>query len=162
MSTDPDIWNAIIYGLEEWINPRENSHAISPPISEETLGCMILQEEITWGSFIEGFIHNGWAQCQQDYYTKTGSRRSGNKWEREVRHLVWNMAWELWQHRNKVKHNQETETWSQEMTVTDRAVRRLYRRYEGTIPDEDMYLYRNTLEDLLTNHNLTNRSGWDM
>jgi hypothetical protein len=58
MSTDPDIRNAFIYGFEEWINPRENHHAISPPISEEALSRMFLQEEITWGSFIEGFIHN--------------------------------------------------------------------------------------------------------
>jgi hypothetical protein len=49
----------------------------------------------------------------------------------------------------KVKHNLENEPSSQEISICDRDVKRLYRRYEGTEPQEDMYLYRLTLEDLL-------------
>jgi hypothetical protein len=58
------------------------------------------------------------------------------------------MAWELWQHRNNIEHNQENAPRAQEMTLAKREVKPLYQGYKGTVPNEDMYLYRNTLEDL--------------
>jgi len=56
------------------------------------------------------------------------------------------MAWELWQHHNNIEHNQENAPRAQEMTLAKREVKPLYQGYEGTVPNEDMYISRNTLE----------------
>jgi len=60
------------------------------------------------------------------------------------------MAWKLWHHCNKIRHSQENEPHSQEMRRCDRGCWEVvHRRYEGTVPHGDMYLYCLTLEDLL-------------
>ena len=63
------------------------------------------QEAIGWQAFFEGYLACDWAATQQTYYDWVGSRRTGRRWATEIIKKLWNIAWDLWEHRNGYVHS---------------------------------------------------------
>lgn len=51
-----------------------------------------------------------WAIIQQRYYQLLKSRRTGIRWTIALIKMLWDVAWELWEHRNEVLHEKENAT----------------------------------------------------
>ena len=47
----------------------------------------------------------GWAETQQCYFTFLRSRRMGKQWLSALILKLWDIAWDMWDHQNKVEHN---------------------------------------------------------
>jgi hypothetical protein len=65
------------------------------------------QDEVGWQSLLEGRPSLGWSEVQQRYYEWIGSRRSGLRWLTALIQKLWDIAWDMWDNRNRVLHEQE-------------------------------------------------------
>ena len=63
------------------------------------------QEKLGWRCFLEGFPAKGWAEIQEAYYGRKGSRRSGKRWLVAVLKKLSDVAWDQWEHRNGILHD---------------------------------------------------------
>ena len=68
------------------------------------------QDEVGWRSFLEGFPVKGWAEVQQRYFEFIKSKRTGKRWLVAVIKKVWEVAWDIWDHRNNVVHGKDAKT----------------------------------------------------
>ena len=65
------------------------------------------QDAIGWQSLLEGRPALGWSEVQQRYLQWIGSRRSGLRWLTALIQKLWDIAWDMWDHRNRVLHDTE-------------------------------------------------------
>jgi hypothetical protein len=65
------------------------------------------QDEIGWQSLLEGRPSLGWSEVQQRYYEWLGSRRPGLHWLTALIQKLWDIAWDMWDNRNRVLHQKE-------------------------------------------------------
>jgi hypothetical protein len=56
---------------------------------------------------LEGRPALGWSGVQQRYYEWLGGRRSGLRWLTALIQKLWDIAWDMWDNRNRVLHEQE-------------------------------------------------------
>jgi hypothetical protein len=60
------------------------------------------QDAIGWQSFLEGRPSVGWSEVQHRYYEFLDSRRTGLRWLTALIQKLWDVAWDMWDHRNRV------------------------------------------------------------
>ena len=66
------------------------------------------QEIVGWRAFLEGCPVVGWSEVQQRYYEWIKSKKSGERWLSALIQKVWDVAWDLWDHRNNVAHDKDS------------------------------------------------------
>ena len=74
------------------------------PGSESTLQK---QRRVGWVNLIYGRWSLGWQEMQSMYFQYIGARNSVKRWQSQVIRLLWNTAWDFWNFRNKVLHEQD-------------------------------------------------------
>jgi hypothetical protein len=63
-----------------------------------------LQDLIGWDYFIEGFIPATWIESQTQHFLSLNRLESGKRWASALIRKMWNIAWDLWEHRNSITH----------------------------------------------------------
>jgi len=101
--TDPTLLHIIKVYLQSWQTGVAISY--SPPRAFEQL--IQEQSQIGWHRFFEGWFSPGWRDAQQRYYLATRSTRTGRRWVTALIQKFWDIAWDLWEHRNGVLHEKE-------------------------------------------------------
>jgi hypothetical protein len=107
--------NAIIEGLQGWrtgVDYRFNGNTKAGQAG-------ILQNRMGWKHLFEGRPHKIWRQIQTTHY---GSERLGKRWIGELVKKTWQIAWDLWEHRNGILHDKNIGYCAQE---TNDKIRRL-------------------------------------
>jgi hypothetical protein len=66
------------------------------------------QDRIGWLAFFEGCIVVEWAGVQEAHFLWFGRRNTGKRWATSLVVKLWDIAWDLWDHRNQIKHNLKT------------------------------------------------------
>ena len=95
--TDPSITDALCNGLNQW-----HQHGNVPDTATDSL--MSDQNIIGWNGVLEGCFSKKWEERQDQYFLANTSKRSGFKWQVELCKRIWQIPWDLWQHRNRVEH----------------------------------------------------------
>jgi hypothetical protein len=67
------------------------------------------QDCLGWLTFFEGCIAEECAGVQHVHFLWLGRRNSGKRWATSLVVKLWEIAWDLWDHRNQIKHNIETD-----------------------------------------------------
>lgn len=102
MNTDPTIIDDIVSGLSSWYNPDDTN---IPPRNQQQLG----QDMIGWKFFVEGWLSKEWRRRQTQFLTNNHKRSSVKRWISALILKVWEVAWDLWEHRNGVEHQHDQE-----------------------------------------------------
>jgi hypothetical protein len=102
INTDPSIISDISSHLLLWYNGNdaEATAHISP--------CP-LQDIIGWNYVVEGWISIEWRQRQAHYFTANNKRNSVRRWVSALILKIWEIAWDLWEHRNGIEHEHRHE-----------------------------------------------------
>jgi hypothetical protein len=104
VDTYPDLQALVISILVSW---RTNTNpAIGTPSQLQEL--VRSQEYIGWDRFFEGFVSIEWREIQHQYYVFLKSRRTRCRWVVELLKKLWDVSWELWEHRNSALHEAES------------------------------------------------------
>ena len=95
-NTLPELRNLIIQSLKDWLLNQP------PSISN---GLALCQADIGWDYVIEGFLPTQWIDAQSNHYLSLNRLESGKRWATALILKFWNIAWDLWQHRNHTTHH---------------------------------------------------------
>jgi hypothetical protein len=146
VNTDPDIQSAILHFLQSW---RNNT---TPTITLDSDIAQLIQKQDTlgWQQFFEGWIPVCWEEAQQLYYSLIQSHCTGRRWIISLIKKLWNVAWDLWEHRNGILHNKENITTTTELRLLRQRVQTLFHLLQHLpFPAVDSYLMSQPLEILL-------------
>jgi hypothetical protein len=119
-----NVWTQAIANLETWMQKQRTEPGIIRVICAKLLAKRIhrgdtsrnfyalpavvqKQDAIGWQSFLEGRPSVGWSEVQHRYYEFLDSRRTGLRWLTALIQKLWDVAWDMWDHRNRVLHDQE-------------------------------------------------------
>jgi hypothetical protein len=73
------------------------------PVQTDSVGlqdAIQSQDAIGWDNVFEECIAKDSEQAQDDYYKWCRSRKSAWRWTIALIQKLWNVAWDLWEHRN--------------------------------------------------------------
>ena len=105
LNTDPTIVEGLLQRLRQWrtgtATPTEFE---TTPDTQQAFGN---QDGIGWQAFLEGAPAKGWSDAQQRYYDALGRRNTGERWLTAIIQKSWDVAWDLWDHRNNVVHKKD-------------------------------------------------------
>ena len=104
LNTDPNIVEGLLQRLRQWRT------GTAPPdefeTTPDTQTAFDNQDGIGWQALLEGAPAKGWSDAQQRYYDALGRRNTGERWLMVIQKL-WDVAWDLWDHRNNVLHKKD-------------------------------------------------------
>ncbi len=144
VDTDPDLQDAILLQLDSWRTGQDTRH-FSPFHLHDAIQS---QQRIGWQSFFEGWLVLEWEGIQQAFYNSLHSRCTGKRWVVSIINKLWNIAWDMWDHRNGIPHETENVESDMEMDALHRQIRVAYsRRYD--VAEKDRYLFRVSLHQLM-------------
>jgi hypothetical protein len=91
----------IIQCLTEWCStePFSSAQTDLPGV----LQAIEAQDHMGWLAFFEGCNAVEWAAVQQASFLWLGQRNAGKCWVTSMVVELWEVAWDLWDHRNQIK-----------------------------------------------------------
>jgi hypothetical protein len=146
IQTDPDIQHCIISYLHSWrYNSTVDGLSHFPFTSYNES-----QNKIGWHRFFEGWISLEWTRAQHAYYRTIKSLRNGKRWTISLIKKLWDIAWDLWQHRNGILHDSLNAVSDAELRALDRKVKDTFCSLQSlTLPANDRHLVKTPLTQLL-------------
>jgi hypothetical protein len=109
-----------------------------------------------WLQFFEGRHHLLWEVEQKKYYQEIQSLRSAKQWSVSIIIKIWQVAWELWEHRNNALHNTKHRLQNQEI---DEKIQQLWNNRVLCKIKNVAKLIPGTMEEVLS-ANLNNKVQW--
>jgi hypothetical protein len=103
LDTDPTLAHIVSLYLQSW----RSGEAITYEPPREFLALLQAQSAVGWGRFFEGWVVLQWKEQQHRYYMAIKSHRTGRRWTIAILQKLWNIAWDMWEHRNGILHEQE-------------------------------------------------------
>jgi len=103
--TQVGICHAICGYLNSWRNGDQLLPATSSFLGLRQ--AIESQNRIGWRALLEGCVSVYWQEVQQRYYEWVGSRRTGRRWVSQLILKLWEVAWDLWEHRNGYVHQHQ-------------------------------------------------------
>ena len=155
--TNPDVSQAILTRLRAWHDYR--------PIPSPSWQCtfapsLLSQNSIGWYPFLMGHVSNHWKSVQQAYYSWLGRRRTGKKWVRLLIVQLFNVSWDMWEHRNAIKHNTLTAAKLREIQSLDDTIRDEYSIGTTDLSPRDQKWLSLPLDTVLTEYDINQKQQW--
>jgi hypothetical protein len=117
-----NVWTQAIANLETWMQKQRTEPGIIRVICAKLLAWQSgSTEEISRNFTLPAVVQKqdaiGWqlsgrpalqaGEVQHRYYEFLDSRRTGLRWLTALIQKLWDVAWDMWDHRNRVLHDQE-------------------------------------------------------
>jgi hypothetical protein len=105
-ATEPDLKAGFLSLLESlflnepWQPPPTSDPGVYATFQEQQrLGCHHV---------LDGFLSPTWAFTQQQFYLSLERRNTGLRWSSRLVRMIWQIAWDLWLHRRRIKESTES------------------------------------------------------
>jgi hypothetical protein len=95
---------AILGHLDGW---RNDSTPTTYILQAWMRPAFIDQDVLGWRNMLEGFLVLTWQDTQRIYFSHIGSARSPKRWTIALIQKLWEVAWNMWEHRNGILHDKE-------------------------------------------------------
>ena len=144
--TDPIITNAIITGIRRWRDDSGQYIHYRRGYKEATLE----QNEINWENLLRGRLSKKWRALQQSHYERIGSPRQAASWVSGLIVQLWQVSFDLWEHRNDILHNSEASERLKGLEEIDKQIREQYQRGWASLPTRHQKHFQKDIQELLT------------
>jgi hypothetical protein len=139
-NTAPQLREELLNYLSNWRNDSTLSpYILAPPFAS--------QQECKWQSMIEGWARRSWVEGQHNYCSTIGSLRTGCRWLIEIIKKLWKVAWDQWEHRNVILHEQDNLVRDLEDEALNRKLSSTYQECRYLLPNDQghflLFLYNN-------------------
>ena len=94
---------------------------------------------------MDGFLVYQWAEAQTNYYTWIKRRTTGLRWLSRLIQQLWEIAWDMWRHRQKIMQTPDEAFLRNLHRDVDHEISQFYHRF---IPNPPRYLARWFLQPL--------------
>jgi len=116
-----DIRIAIISHLERWAQGENSQEDTEQPFIGE-------QQHIGWDRMMDGWISRRWRAYQDKIWKNAKSRKSSLRWTAALIQKLWDVSWDMWEHRNQELHNS---TENQQQIIHSRVNEQIKTLYAG-------------------------------
>ena len=103
--TQPNIAELICDRLTAW--RCDTTPMVQPALYRGIRAALSNQDRVGWQALLEGTPAIGWSEVQQSYYDWLGVRKTGLRWLSALVQKLWDVAWDQWNHRNGILHNND-------------------------------------------------------
>lgn len=107
------------------------------------------QQRLGWTNFVFGRWHTQWATAQHNYLLSTGSKISLKRWITAIIYKLYMIAWDLWDHRNKVLHAPDGPKAALEIAHLTNHITHEYAQGQDGLRALDSHLFRDPLPMIL-------------
>jgi hypothetical protein len=113
----PELVRAIMARLNQW-----SQDPLTPPPfrsrSTSVSRTITAQDTIGWYQFILGRVVRSFAETQQEHLQSIFKKRTGLRWVQALINKLWDVSWDMWAHRNGIKHNTVTHAEQRNLDMT--------------------------------------------
>ena len=155
--TNPELQRIVLTRLREWHDQRPLS---SPPILCDFKPAIASQDFIGWYPFLLGHVSNHWRGIQQAYYEWLGRRNTGKKWIKLLIQQLFNVSWDMWEHRNAIKHNTPTAAKLREIQALDVDIRQEFSTGSTNLLPRDVQWFKHPSETIITSYSIQEKKQW--
>ena len=154
--THPGLQESLLTSLHRW---RHNSFTFANFAEEKVNRAVTSQSSIGWKNLLEGLLSASWRQLQQRYYHREGCRKSSKRWAKGLFVQLHHLAWNQWDHRNKIKHDFDRARYLRMERRLDLQIQRFYAQSRSELPPRERYHFRLAIPALL-NKPLSYKQNW--
>ena len=144
LHTHPNLGEVLCDRLTAWRHDLEPTVEVSHFLGLRT--TIENQERVGWQAMLEGMPVQGWEEVQQRYFVWRKKRQTGKRWLVAIIKKLWDVAWDLWEHRNGILHDSDTNVAEQQLNFE---VTVEYNMGPQTVTREARQLFRPGLNKLL-------------
>jgi hypothetical protein len=80
------------------------------------------QDAIGWQNFVGGWWSTLWAAAQQEYFLWLNRRNTGRRWAIAIILKLTNVSWDMWHHRNGIRHKKDNPRTRKALSLLDQAI----------------------------------------
>jgi hypothetical protein len=108
------------------------------------------QDRIGWYNLLLGRMSKKWMDAQQKYLESMGKCTTGRRWMISIISKLWDIAWDMWQHRNHIVHNtlHPQKRLELELEKIGAQINELYAQGNETLLQRDKTLFLKSLETI--------------
>ncbi len=106
IDTAPHLLKAILTRLQQW--RRHGDHALPRFTGYDQWGTQHAvreQDNVGWYQLLLGRISKKWSDAQQRYIDSLQKKNTGRRWAISLIQKALDVSWDMWEHRNDIKHN---------------------------------------------------------
>jgi hypothetical protein len=128
-STEPDL-KAGIFSLLESLFAQE---PWTPPVATNPTATATFVEQARIGTrhVLDGFLSPTWSHTQNLYYQGIGRRTTGTQWTSRLIRMIWQIAWDLWLHRRRIKESVDNCALPELHHTLNQAINRAFEEYNS-------------------------------
>ena len=167
--TASTIWNDALNDLTKWMLDNDSEPTMIPIICNSlrawrnkdplpfptqdspqiVIDAMIDQDSIGWYNMTNGFISKKWRIIQRAHLKEIGSLKSPELWITRLQRRIWEIAWEMWQHRNEFLHSDGSTIHFQESAAINTEIRNELQISGNGLPARYQYLFLRDIDHLM-------------
>jgi len=153
--THPGITLTVVEYLTAWQESREAIPVMAHQFFDVHIATQN-QNDIGWRAFFEGCPAKGWEEAQQEYYLWIQSKRTGLRWLSALIRKLWDLAWDMWDHRNQILHDREE---GQAVKEREQRIREEFAEGSDGLDEETKLLFRPGME-MVVKYKAGPQKGW--
>ena len=150
IDTAPPLLAALIKRLRQW--RKFGDHALPKFHGFDQWGTQHAvreQDNIGWYQLLLGRIALKWSDSQQRYIDSLQKRNTGRRWAISLIQKALEVAWDMWEQRNHIKHNTLHPRRAEEVARIKAKLQMLYRKGSTGLLSQDRLLFSKTKTKLL-------------
>jgi hypothetical protein len=160
IKTAPEIRVVVLKRIRHW---RRHQHMapVTDVVPDEfgLRDAVTEQDAIGWYNFLLGRLSKKWSDTQARYLESIQSRSSGRRWTIAILEKVWDISWDMWEHRNGIAHDPLHHRRLAQLHEMQRQVKEIFEEgREGLLP-RDKRLFSKGV-DRLTDGSETDMQQW--
>jgi hypothetical protein len=140
-NTQPSMQAAILEHLRSWVS--DGPEPYDPERSAKLRAALIEQESIGWFPFMMGLHTTKFAEIQHHYYLSLDRQNTGLRWTTALITKLFDVAWDMWDQRNKVLKSTPHELFQiDQVRAADATIEAEFKKGKTTLLGKDRHLLR--------------------
>ncbi len=151
--TAPMVRDMLLKNLEAWASGSPTESRTQPtPLEVE-------QTTIGWDRLLDGWLSQYWRNQQEQSWSHVRSRKSSKRWTSALIQKLWDISWDMWDHRNKELHSGGMEQQQILHLAVDEQIQQAYDSGAQQLPCDALHLIRNP-KDTVLQYSLESKHLW--
>ena len=105
-------------------------------------------------------MSNHWQGVQQKYYEWISRRNTGRQWVQQLILQLFNVSWDLWEHRNGIRHNTPTAANLRELALLNGRIQQEFDTGDKNLLPRDKQWLSIPRERILSEYSTAQKEQW--
>jgi len=114
------------------------------------LQVAIQQSLLGWEGVLDGWLGIQWHLQQAAFWNQWKRKKSSKRWTTELIKKLWNIAWDMWDHRNGILHNADRPRDDILDSAINDQVRQFFNHGVQAVPRDAFMFFQRPVEEILS------------